>query len=226
MKKITAVSLADEAAAQIRHEIATGQFAPGQQLRESQLARALGVSRGPVREAFKLLKAEGLVYEEPNRGTFVVSLSPADVGEIFEVRMAVEARSVKLITRAQEPRVLDTIREHAERLIAAAASGDDSSVAQSDVDFHAAICKGSGVGRLHQIFLQNCVLLRALLLVDEYLYPVVADSSDEHADIVRAIETGDEAVAVATLESHLERSRDRLVRYLEDQALASARRDR
>ena len=221
MKKITAVSLADEAANQIRHEIETGRFAPGQQLRETRLARALGVSRGPVREALKLLKAEGLVYEEPNRGAFVVSLSPADVGEIFEVRMAVETRSVKLIARAQDSRVLDSLQEQAERLIAAAASGDDAVVAQSDVDFHEAICRGSGVGRLHQIFLQNCALLRALLLVDEYLYPVVADSSDEHSDIVRSVRTGDEAVASATLESHLERSRDRLVRYLEEQARAS-----
>lgn len=223
MKKISAVSLADEAAAQIRHEIVTGQFAPGQRLREAQLARAMGVSRGPVREAFKLLKAEGLVCDEPNRGAFVVSLSPADVGEIFEVRMAVETRSVKLITRDRTPRVLNTIRERADRLIAAAASGDDSAVAQSDVDFHAALCEGSGVGRLHQIFLQNCLLLRALLLVDEHLYPVVADSSDEHADIVRAIQTGDEAMAVSKLESHLERSRERLVAYMEEQASAHAR---
>lgn len=215
MKKIgVRRSLADEAASQIRQEIVTGKFVPGQRLQEMTLAQALGVSRGPVREAFKLLKAEGLVYEEPNRGAFVVSLSPADVGEIFEVRLAVETRSIKLITRAQEPRVIDALREHAERLIAAAAAGNDRRVAQVDVDFHEAICEGSGVGRLHQIFLQSVLLWRALLFVDEYLYPVVADASDEHSDIVRAILTGEENVAAVTLESHLERSRERLVGYL------------
>jgi len=216
MQKIASKSsLADEAAAQIRREIVTGRFAPGQRLNETALAEALGVSRGPVREALKLLKAEGLACEEPNRGTFVVSLSPADVGEIFEVRLAVETRAAKLLTRAHRQSDLSSLEEHAERIINAASTGDDRLVGQADVDFHEAICRLSGVSRLHAIFLQHVGLWRALLTVDEHLYPVVADTRDEHYGIVRAIQSGDELAVTKTLENHLEPSKERLVGYLE-----------
>jgi DNA-binding GntR family transcriptional regulator len=216
----TKSSLADEAAAQIRQEIVTGRFGPGRHLQETALAEALGVSRGPVREAFKLLKAEGLVCEEPNRGAFVVSLTPEDVGEIFEVRLAVETRAAKLLTRRQDAGELAELQERAERIIAAASGGDDREIARADVDFHEAICRLSGVSRLHGIFLQNVGLWRALLFVDEHLYPVVADTSDEHYGIVCAIRSGDEPAVTEALESHLERSKVRLVGYLEAQAPA------
>jgi GntR family transcriptional regulator, gluconate operon transcriptional repressor len=216
MRKIAAErSLADQAASQIRQEIITGRFAPGQRLQETALAEALGVSRGPVREAMKLLKAEGFVRDEHNRGTFVTSLSPTDVGEIFEVRLAVETRAAKLIMRGQREADLASLQQHAEWIIEAAASGDDRKIAQADVDFHEAICHLSGVGRLREIFHQHVGLWRALLLVDEHLYPVVADTSDEHYGILRAIQSGDESLATRTIESHLERSKERLVGYLE-----------
>jgi len=220
VKRIAAKSsLADEAARQIRQEIVAGRFAPGQRLREAALAEVLGISRGPVREAFKLLKAEGLVGEELNRGTFVVSLSPDDVGEIFEVRLAVETRAAKLITRRKRKSDIDSLQEHAERIIKAAAAGDDRRVAQADVDFHEAICRLSDVGRLHKIFLDHVGLWRALLYVDEHLYPVVADTSDEHYGIVSIIRSGDELETVKTIESHLERSKERLVGYLQSQPI-------
>lgn len=223
MRKIAAKSsLADEAALQIRQEIIAGSFAPGQRLQEVPLAEALGISRGPVREAFKALKAEGLVCEEHNRGTFVVTLSPADVGEIFEVRLAVETRAARLIVRRQSGADLASLQEFAERIIRAAAGGDDRKIAQADVDFHEAICRLSGVNRLHEIFLRHVGLWRALLFVDEHLYPVVADTRDEHYGILRAIQSGDESTAMRTLESHLERSKERLVGYLESRPLSCA----
>ena len=64
-----------------------------------------------------------------------------------------------------------------------------------------------GVGRLHAIFLHHVGLWRALRTVDEQLYPVVADTSDEHYDIVRAVPSEDESAVSETLESHRERSK-------------------
>ena len=67
--------LAEEAADQIRDEILAGRLGQGERLVETRIAEALNISRGPVREAFKLLRAEGLLHEERNRGTYVVRLS-------------------------------------------------------------------------------------------------------------------------------------------------------
>ena len=64
--------LAEEAADQIREEILAGRLGQGERLVEVRIADALNISRGPVREAFKLLRAEGLLNEEQNRGTYVV----------------------------------------------------------------------------------------------------------------------------------------------------------
>ncbi len=83
----TAVELvADE----IRNRILSGKMAPGSQLRQEALAEELGVSRIPLREAFRLLSTEGLVELQPHRGSFVSMLSTADVEEVFEVRLQLE----------------------------------------------------------------------------------------------------------------------------------------
>src|SRR3989442_8712193 len=88
--------LAEDAADLIREQILAGGFRQGEHLVEAKIARQLNVSRGPVREAFKLLRAEGLLDEEPRRGTFVVSLSGDDVREIYDLRAAIEATAARL----------------------------------------------------------------------------------------------------------------------------------
>ena len=90
-------SLAGDAADRIREEILAGGFRPGDHLVEAKIAEQLSISRGPVREAFKLLRAEGLLKEEPRRGTFVVSLSADDVREIYELRAALESAAGRLL---------------------------------------------------------------------------------------------------------------------------------
>src|SRR4029079_8475627 len=79
-------SLAEDAADRIREQILAGGFSQGEHLVEAKIAEQLAISRGPVREAFKLLRAEGLLMEEPRRGTFVVSLTADDVREIYGLR--------------------------------------------------------------------------------------------------------------------------------------------
>ena len=83
-------SLAEDAADVLRTQILAGGLPRGAHLVEARIARQFNVSRGPVREAFKLLRAEGLVEEEPRRGTFVVTLSSVDVREIYDLRAALE----------------------------------------------------------------------------------------------------------------------------------------
>ena len=108
MKPIQAARpLAEDAADRIRDEILSGRLTRGERLVEARIAGELHVSRGPVREAFKLLRAEGLLQEEPRRGTYVVSLSPKDVRELYDLRAAVEARAAKLVARSHTDADLD-----------------------------------------------------------------------------------------------------------------------
>src|SRR3954464_6107570 len=85
-------SLAEDAADRIREQILSGGFSQGEHLVEAKIAEPLGSGGGPVPEAFKLLRSEGLLLEEPRRGTFVVSMSADDVRDIYGLRAPPEGR--------------------------------------------------------------------------------------------------------------------------------------
>jgi DNA-binding GntR family transcriptional regulator len=89
-------SLPEAAAERLRTLIIEGQLAPGVRLNERELSEQLGVSRTPLREAFRMLAAEGLLVQLPNRGAQVVSLSPEDARHAFEVMASLEGLSGEL----------------------------------------------------------------------------------------------------------------------------------
>ena len=84
------VHLSDTVTERLRRTIVEGHFSPGDRLREEQLAEALDVSRGPIRDALRQLEREGLVVRRRNRGAVVASLSRADVEEVYSLRLAIE----------------------------------------------------------------------------------------------------------------------------------------
>ena len=90
------VTLPAAIAEQLRERIIEGEWAPGSRLNERKLCDRLGVSRTPLREAFRLLEADGLVELHPNRGAHVVALSESDIRESFELMGALEALSGEL----------------------------------------------------------------------------------------------------------------------------------
>ena len=91
-------------AERLREMIIEGELAPGARLNERALCERLGVSRTPLREAFRVLAAEGLVDLQPNRGAQVVALSDDDIRDSFEVMGALEALSGELACRAHQRR--------------------------------------------------------------------------------------------------------------------------
>ncbi|WP_306411232.1 GntR family transcriptional regulator [Herbaspirillum sp. RV1423] len=107
----TAVELVAE---KLRNRILNGKLAPGSQLRQEALAEELGVSRIPLREAFRLLSSEGLVELQPHRGAFVSMLSASEVEELFELRQKIEPW---LIEEASA-KISEEVLKQAERLVA------------------------------------------------------------------------------------------------------------
>jgi DNA-binding GntR family transcriptional regulator len=91
--------VSDEVADQIRAAILSGHFAPGRHLREDELAKALNVSRGPVRNALQQLDREGMVVRRRNRGATVSRLSLSDLEEVYSLRLAIEPVACEWATR-------------------------------------------------------------------------------------------------------------------------------
>src|SRR5689334_7325627 len=137
-------TLAQSTAELLRERLLGGAFAPGQRLVEAEIARQLGISRGPVREALARLRAEGLAYEEPRRGSFVAALSAEDVREIYELRAALESQAARLLIER----------------------GDGAGFAPLDAEFHEELCRSSGNSRLHRTFVTHAGVLRTLLWLE------------------------------------------------------------
>src|SRR5262245_39037975 len=99
----TDVAGATHAYAQVRAAIVENRYPPGQRLVEQRIAEELGLSRTPVREALRMLEAEGLVVSERNRGAMVRPLSPTEVVDLYGLRIRLEAYAVEVATeRAAE----------------------------------------------------------------------------------------------------------------------------
>jgi GntR family transcriptional regulator, gluconate operon transcriptional repressor len=197
-------SLAEDAADRIREQILAGGFRQGEHLVEAKIAEQLRISRGPVREAFKLLRAEGLLQDEPRRGIFVVSLTAEDVRDIYGLRAALEGRAARLLARARDPDVVARLRELADGIDAAVASGDAAEASRADLAFHEGLCRLCGNARIHEVFVRYVPTLRALLRLDEQVVRSLDEVSIQHRPLVEAIEAGDEETSVRLFSEHAE----------------------
>lgn len=198
-------SLAEDAADRIREQVLSGGFAQGEHLVEAKIADQLNISRGPVREAFKLLRAEGLLNEEPRRGTFVVSLTAHDVLEIYGLRAALEGRAGRMIARAEDPAALASLRRLAEEIDRAVAAGDAVAASRADLAFHEGLCELCGNSRIHEVFMRYVPTLRGLLRLDERVVSL-DEISSQHRPLVDAIEAGDEELVAKLLNEHAEQA--------------------
>jgi len=210
--------LAEEAASVVREQILTGGFRSGERLVEAKIAEQLGVSRGPVREAFKLLRAEGLVEEEPRRGTFVARVSSADVKDIYELRAAIEAQAARRIAEVLDGDAIRALRDAIADIEAAIKRGDAQAATQGDLAFHESLCRHSGNRHLYEVWLKYVPMIRALLRLDEHLFRDPDELLEQHRPILDAIEERDADLAAARIETHCREASDLVVAYLGSRA--------
>ncbi|MBB5035281.1 GntR family transcriptional regulator [Prosthecobacter vanneervenii] len=145
---VASPSRTDSTASLLRAEILNGSSAPGALLAESAVARRLGVSRVPVREALFALEREGLVEFSPTGRAFVKDLTPQDFEELYVLRLALEPLASRLA--AQSFRADVTLLE--ENLAATRRARSVQDVTLLDLDFHQIILETSGNARLVKLW--------------------------------------------------------------------------
>lgn len=200
--------LAHRVAEQVRELIETGSFEPGEPLRQEEIAARLGVSRIPVREALRLLEAEGLVTVHANRGAFVARPSAAEVAELFDVRLLLEC---DLVRRAV-PKLTEAALLRIEWLDARIDTAQDAREwVRYDEEFHQAIDAVAGRPRTQELVTTLRRSLNAYYV--RYLAPEsrAMEWKAEHQQLVAALRRGRADEAVAALERHLTATRDVLV---------------
>ncbi len=203
----------------IEQMILSGQLNPGSKLSEIPLADQLGVSRGPVREAFRGLEEKGLVRVERNRGVFVRTISPLEAEDVYEVRQSLEALIVSRLARDPQrlaDKSLDELLAKAEKL---AAKGDFANCHKLNIDFHDRLACLAGNATLVEHYRR---LVNVISLFRHQAHSKISDASSlkasvaDHQAILAALRQGAAEAATGLIRDHVEASRARLQQLLID----------
>jgi DNA-binding GntR family transcriptional regulator len=204
-------SLTDLAHDSIRQLIVGGELPMGAQLSEATLAAQLGISKTPVREALLRLRVDGLIDIQPQRGTFVFSLTPRQVEEICAFREVVEVTAVKLAMEAHRDELVQALQANVREMALARRTRSWKAIRQLDEAFHQAIvdhCENAYLKQAHQLIASKIGALRARL-------PEQNDQVDHcqrnHATIVGLVRDGRIAPTQRALALHI---RDTRVSYM------------
>ncbi len=206
-------ALAVGIASRLRDAILAGYFGPGEQLREEPLARSMGVSRGPVREALLRLEREGLVVVRRNRGAFVARLSAQDLEEVYTLRLAIERLAVQRAVEYGDEATFRQLQAVIEEIRAAVVRGiSEQEAAELDLRFHDLIYQAANHRRLVESWRNLRPQIYFVFLNRNVANPDFRDYVvTSHQDILDAIRLRDETVAVRLIEEHLRGSYERIV---------------
>lgn len=195
----------------IERAILAGEYAPGSKLVEATLAEKMGVSRGPVREAFRMLEEAGLLRTEKNRGVFVRDIAIDEAVEIFDLRAAMEelvGRQLAVNISAAQLKEILALVAAMERSVKAR---DPRDYHLQNLAFHDRLVEMAGNRKLTSIYrklIKELALFRRLNLADGGLMPV---SAREHRHIVKAIASGDAEAAGKAMFEHVMESKARTI---------------
>ena len=216
-------SLATLAQQELERRIVSGEFAAGAKLNEVDVATTLGISRGPVREAFSALSQAGLVRVEKNRGVFVRQVSLEEAGEFYEVRAALEGLIGKLAARRIAIDEIEQLRGVVKRMHQVQKSRKADEYFVLNVEFHDLLARAARNNALlanyRGVVNQLDLYRRATISRGLDNIPL---STQEHEAIIDAVSACDEARAEALLTQHVLVSRERLQAALGGPPLASA----
>lgn len=192
--------------------IVQGELAPGDKLIEAALAESLGVSRGPVREALRMLEEAGLVRQEKNRGVFVRQIPLVEAMEIFDLRAMMDEAVGRRLAEHITPEQLRQVRGRVDAMERAVKAGDADTYHLQNLEFHDTLVAFSGNRKLTALYrrlINELSLYRRMNLADSTQLPV---SAGEHRAIVKAIASGDAEAAGRAMRQHVLDSRQRTQR--------------
>lgn len=203
-------SLATLVQAEIEKLILSGAIPAGGKLTEAKLALQLGVSRGPVREAFRMLEESGLVRTEKNRGVFVRSIPLAEVIEIFELRAVLEQHVAAQVAQTATAAQVKELRALVRDMEAAAKLGDMASYHLGNLAFHDRLLDLAGNSKLTATY-KRLVNELTLFRRQNLSMDSMKLFSAEHKEIVKCIAARDAQGAAQAMHQHVMGSKERTV---------------
>ncbi len=206
-------NIPDQVAEVLERAIIDGVLAPGERLNADELAQHFGVSRIPIREAFRGLSASGWVHIEPRHGAYVKKRSRVELHDLFETRLFLEGHAAGLAAQRRTTEHLATLERLVAEGRAAAKAGDGPRTNRINTEFHEALVQCTGNGVLTS-------MLKSLSERISWYYSTVTDqrgahSMDEHAELLEAIKDQKADVAGCLVRQHIEKTRKAVERVIE-----------
>ena len=218
---IPRAALHEQVAHRLRQMLVENRIAPGAKLNERELSEVLNVSRTPLREAIKMLAAEGLVELLPNRGAIAVELSEADVRNTFEVMAGLEAQSGELAAQRITDAELNEIKAIHFEMLAAYTRRDLPGYYRLNAAIHSAINAAAKNPVLTATYDQVNARLQALRFRSNQNEDKWRDAVREHEQMVAALSARDPAAMRAVMSLHLAHKQDTVIQQLHDAGATS-----
>src|SRR5690554_1178101 len=194
----------------IQNTIMSGELKPGEIIVESTVAKALGVSRAPVREAMRILEAKGLVTIVPRKGIFVAKLSITELDEIYSVRINLETMALKQAYTNNVDKVLDEMKQSLEVQKLSIEKKAITQYLQENINFHDIFINHSGNSYLVSL-LQNIEEVTLRYRVSSLsLAGRMEKSFDDHWSLYQYLESGNLDKAQGVLERHILSSAEKM----------------
>lgn len=213
VRTITAVSVVDALADDLRRRLFAGELPSGSPVTEALLAEDYNVARSTSKAAIEKLTTEGLLQRGAHKSARVPVLSIDDVRDIYRTRLRLESSALReLAAERRAPAAATAANERVRQAGAAVAAGGSIAAVEPDMQFHASLVEAIGSQRVERMYrslvdeVRLCMAQvqgRSLLSVEQI--------AAEHQEILAHLENGDAEAAVACLDSHLARARERLV---------------
>ena len=209
IQPIVGASLSSEALDMVVAAITSGEFQPGERLSEAELARRLGISRGPLREALGRLEGR-LVTRTPRIGVRVIELSKRNVEDMFYTREALEGMGARLACERISSQEVARLREllNSDRRQPEVAAGEAYSPRSLDDDFHLSIVKAAHCEQIERLLMDHIYYQLRIHRRKSSTLPGRAKAAlVEHESIVEALEARDPDLAEKAMRTHLRNAR-------------------
>jgi DNA-binding GntR family transcriptional regulator len=209
-------SLQEEVYESLKKSILHGKLKPGQHLIEEQLAKRLGISRTPVREAFHKLEKDELVTRLPKGGFAVREFTKEDVEEIFGIRSALESYAAYLATLHMAPDKISILEKKMNESEDALEKGDDDKAVQLNTEFHDLLyksCKSKKLVEMINTFRDYFYRYRSALL---HIQDGISSSNKDHRQMLEAMKKKNPRLAERLVRKHLARGKELVLREIDE----------
>jgi len=200
--------IAHEVAADIKRAIISGIIKPGERINETKIAKDMGISRSPVREALQELKKEGVVINIPYKGTYVNLLGKKDIEDMYVIRGLLEAYAIGKVIENKNENILKCLKKNVEDIEKAVKKRQMKKLVDKDIEFHRNICNFTGNKKLIDIWEGFQTQTEILINLESSFYERFQLLAVEHRELLSLIIEGKVKQAQEKVKAHISQALD------------------